>query len=907
MFYFLNIDNPSNSEAFDKGVLFEGLCKTIIDACGYKNITMRVKNSNLEYDIEATNKITEQKLIGEAKAHQQKISSEIMVFFAKMNIYWLKNADTWGIFISTSDLTSDVRGQIDILIENGYHFKYLTGENIIKLLSTQLNFISIEQVKNISEEISGYNSGETYFLVTDRGYYYVQLLIKNGYTLPEFFCCYDSSGKIIEDFEFLKLLKLRLEILKELEIYMHADEKINVNNIEKATFLGVISGKGWFDYQFPAPSDKFIGRKQIMKEFFNFIEEAKSGETNTKVCEILSRSGVGKSSITIRLEQALKEDNNVCVVADSRNIRSDIDVLQLFQQLINECNIIYNEKIQIPKSKSEIGEKTKQIDCILKAKNKLAVICLDQFESLFSRTNMYNSVLDLILEFNNDLNSFVFCIARKNDQPTTYDESSQIDLNRLKSISKKLTLHDFNVEEAIDLISHINDEIGTSLIKPLKEQVLEISNGFPWLLKKYCAHIIKLVKSGRSQREIVQSGMQLEYLFSEDIESLDEQIREFFNRLIYFLPATYSELAEAFTEVDLSDKLRALQNDYRLIRLTGRTYDTYNDVLKEYVKTGHVNLTKRYLVRSTPRSIIRLFENIIKNNYKSLDEIVKNSVNTEKTIVNFLKELRQLELVDGDNANIEVDKSALTAFKEDNLPKYISNVLMNNSLVRGILEEINKKKIINIQDVKEILMKEMPFIEASEKIWTTYAIVTCKWLNISNLAIYKNGQITNGEEATSNDILNSEEFLPSTQISQITKFVEVLAKNEMPMSNQELKVVMKRKSLNGFISDGEFLGFVKIISRSEVQITEIGKNFINADNDLRSEIISERILKLRYIELYKNISNELNDSDLAFRKVLEELKIEKWNDTSIKWKHKMLRNWLLYTGDVSRKNRKNDM
>ena len=82
------------------------------------------------------------------------------------------------------------------------------------------------------------------------------------------------------------------------------------------------------------------------------------------------------------------------------------------------------------------------------------------------------------------------------------------------------------------MISHINDEIGTSLIKPLKEQVLEISNGFPWLLKKYCAHIIKLVRSGEKQKNIVQSGMQLEDLFNEDILALDEAIREFFYRLI---------------------------------------------------------------------------------------------------------------------------------------------------------------------------------------------------------------------------------------------------------------------------------------------------------------------------------------------------------------------------------------
>lgn len=63
-------------------------------------------------------------------------------------------------------------------------------------------------------------------------------------------------------------------------------------------------------------------------------------------------------------------------------------------------------------------------------------------------------------------------------------------------------------------------------------------------IKKYCAHIIKLVRSGEKQKNIVQSGMQLEDLFNEDILALDEAIREFFYRLIAYLPSTYAELSE---------------------------------------------------------------------------------------------------------------------------------------------------------------------------------------------------------------------------------------------------------------------------------------------------------------------------------------------------------------------------
>lgn len=95
MFFFINFDNPSKSETYDKGVLFEKLCKTLLDSCGYKDIEMRVKINNLEYDIQAVNKATFQSLIGEAKAWDKKISSEVMAFVGKMIHHWLKDKDIW--------------------------------------------------------------------------------------------------------------------------------------------------------------------------------------------------------------------------------------------------------------------------------------------------------------------------------------------------------------------------------------------------------------------------------------------------------------------------------------------------------------------------------------------------------------------------------------------------------------------------------------------------------------------------------------------------------------------------------------------------------------------------------------------------------------------------------------------
>ena len=423
MFYFINFDTPTKSENYDKGVLFERLCKDLLDASGYNDIEMRVKANNLEYDIVANNKVTNQKLIGEAKAWDKKISSEIMAFIAKMMHFWIKEPNDWGIFISISDLTSDVKQQVDDLVDAGYHIRYIVGDSIIDALVSQKNYLSVKQIRDISQNNINLGSGDVYFLVSDRGYYYIQLLIEDGKTLPSYFVCYDMFGNSIEDEDFILRVSSKIELLKELKYYKHGEKtKYSESEVDNS-YLGVMHGEGWFDYQFPANPDRFIGRTSLINAFNDSVNDVKNGITSTKVIEILSRSGVGKSSISLKLQRLYKEKGFSTAIVDSRNIRSDIDILQIFQMLVKDFNFHCNLNCEVPKEKEQINIISKLIDEFNTENGKMSLIFLDQFESVFARPSVYNTLIDIILEFNVKFKSFIFVIARKNDQPTTYDES----------------------------------------------------------------------------------------------------------------------------------------------------------------------------------------------------------------------------------------------------------------------------------------------------------------------------------------------------------------------------------------------------------------------------------------------------------------------------------------------------
>ena len=64
------------------------------------------------------------------------------------------------------------------------------------------------------------------------------------------FVCYDMFGNSIEDEDFILRVSSKIELLKELKYYKHGEKtKYSESEVDNS-YLGVMHGEGWFDYQF---------------------------------------------------------------------------------------------------------------------------------------------------------------------------------------------------------------------------------------------------------------------------------------------------------------------------------------------------------------------------------------------------------------------------------------------------------------------------------------------------------------------------------------------------------------------------------------------------------------------------------------------------------------------------------
>ncbi len=704
----------------------------------------------------------------------------------------------------------------------------------------------------------------------------------------------DKGGNFISDIG--EKLKLQIDELKELSFLKERGTFASILDIPAGPIGPGPEGASWFEYKLPAPPHFFIGRSKQIDDFLGFIQGVNNGETGIRIYQALSPSGVGKSSFLLKLQDTLQL-KSCMVFEDARNFRSTVDLLALIQNFLESCKDVIGFPDAIPPDTKSVLEQFANLDLKLKQQGYLGLIFVDQFESLFQKPDLFAYFLDLVIRITHETKNVVFCLARRNDQPTTYDDRVELDLPRLQSLSKSVELKDFSRNEAKELLSHLETELNQPIKTELQKVALEFAaSGFPWLCKRVGAHILETIKNkGLTQEELIQNGIKLEDLFEEDLASLEIIDKEFLKEVAKYLPATLDELSLKFDGKELATKLKLLQ-DQRLIRLIGRTYDTYNDVFKEYLKTGEVPLSSKFVFRSSPTTTHKTLVAIVEHEYSTVKELSENfSTITHQTMQNVLRELRVLGFIETVRGQLIIDKDAIESYQKGELDTLIRDrVWKRNGLVNRLLNTMATQEKITLEQLIEYLKNGLPILEISDRSWQNYARTFTSWLRF--VGLIKPGQII-GENnkalgTTRSKLLDSDTFLPSIYTSEIVVFLNSIKTSKL----------VERANLSYKISlDCLRMGILQTYDDERYYLlTELGQTF--RDNDLmRPQIIRDFLLTLptiqRYLTLVKSSTKKQKHQDIL-RTVLGEMAFtnETWN-----WRSKVLANWLEFAGLITRK------
>ncbi|ELY4557320.1 hypothetical protein SMZ76_001727, partial [Cronobacter sakazakii] len=327
---------------------------------------------------------------------------------------------------------------------------------------------------------------------------------------------------------------------------------------------------------------------------------------------------------------------------------------------------------------------------------------------------------------------------------------------------------------------------------------------FPWLLKRTIAHVLKLTRKGDSQRELISAGLKLNDLFEEELEGLDEIEKDYLVKIAAKLPADFNELQYQFDEdpmlVKVLDKLTA----YRLVRLSGSTYDTYNDVFKEYLvyqKLPEFRLLVIY--RMYPSSVISQFHKLITMRKLTITKITENLNVREGYAFNLVKELRNLDLLDAvKSGEWIIPTNVRDIYSQGTLAGYLRRKILDNQLVETLLKKILSGEKIFESDIPTYFSESYPFIEASEKTWGLYSTILKSWLLALKIIEIDGGGRIIASDVSHNDATaelgnlkkisglragNKGLFFPVTSHAKMIEVTSLILNGEEPTGKEALK------------------------------------------------------------------------------------------------------------------------
>lgn len=866
MFYHTKQENKNTK--YYKGKLFENVLAQLLKKLGY-TVDIRSKHNSLEYDLDGTNDTTMQKIVGEAKAHESSIDgATVSSFVGKLLPLGLIEKKVFGLFLSTSSITAEAEDYISKVKDLGV--RIISGKALYDML---IQVLDMPQEEKLQKKIlnKDYQPLFYHILVTDVGNFIVVICGGNGAVTASSFAVFDKEERIVDDIDFLEKLTQNIKELSSLK-YILGDKKGKKESTLRTIPRGISYGKNWTDYRLPAAPNYYVGRQELIEQIMEYI----NNNNEAKVIQIKSRSGVGKSSTLALLASKFEEKDYNIEIHDVRDIKSILDVYSVIFR--------FTKVEKMPQDFLEVEEAIKR----LARTEKVSILIVDQFESTFLRPEIFQAYEDIATIISQLDTNIYFCLARKNDQITTYDNTF-ISLQRLNSLSQNYELRDFSIEESKMLLERINENSDKKISIDVLAYVLEFAQGFPWLLKRTMAHIIKLTNIDNiSQKNLINTGLMLSDLFEEELEGLEEFEKEYIVRIASKLPADFYELQRSFDEDPLLPQMLDKFTQMRLLRLSGTTYDTYNDVFKEYLVYKKLpEFRHQYLFRQAINSLIKFFSKIVYKNKFTLEQLSASQKTSQKTMGNYLKECRNLNLVRREDTYWEVPSNVKEIFSQGLLGEYIRKQVLANDLVANFIAFITKNNIA-ASELPYFLQRQFPFVEASDSTWQVYANLFEMWILTTKIAIYEDDLFRYYNGYSESDIKElgnlqnikyrkrsySEILLPSASWRYVEELFKVKNTPEDELKGEVKKIYLDLKRVGA--------------------LAELGK--METFEEFKNFLVQTYLLVPEYKKIWMAVEN-----GKGIKKAVAEIAGSEITASTLDWRTKRIINWGKGAGIIAKK------
>lgn len=266
-----------------KGGILERLVAQILTVQQFE-VTQTVRVTGMEIDVYAKHKITNQVILVECKAHENALPADVITKL--LGNIMLRKADACWL-VTTGPLSKDAEGtRIEWEKESNSQrgkLSFYTQDRILDLLVESRQIQPLNKILGLisSEFVPG---DDAMLMCTSSGMFWIVPIVDPALGISSAVLAFDAvHGQRVTSTEQLNNLKahrnsfssfqwLGSESIDSKQTELLAEEYRNI--------VPVISGDDWSDYR-PARPEDFVGRKKILSDILDFLENVNNGNSRT--------------------------------------------------------------------------------------------------------------------------------------------------------------------------------------------------------------------------------------------------------------------------------------------------------------------------------------------------------------------------------------------------------------------------------------------------------------------------------------------------------------------------------------------------------------------------------------------------------------------------------------------------
>jgi len=661
MEYLIEVCVEPSVSTTERGQLLERFAGRFMESQGYE-VKEQVRLTGMEVDLLCREKINSEIVLVECKAHRSSVSAKaIQSLFGNVSM----NDYASGWLISTYALGKEVKG-----IQHEWSQKPEERRRKLRIYSPDVLIerlidahIIVDPEKRCVIPRGLCRGDEAFLLLTQRGEYWAIPFVDKNTGLMVSAALYkaDTGDFIREPSVTAWLVETDTSLRSLTWITEEATSSVNVKLEEELqNIVGVPMADHWADYRPSRPID-FVGRERIQKSLFDFLDGVRERKTSTRLVALKGPSGWGKSSCVLKIADSARNKRNkskyFVFAVDSRAAITkrfpELALVSTIKAAIAAGFVEATRELSFGSTGNFFGTLgMKTLTHALASQHKVICVFFDQFEELLYKEELvevFQEMRRLCTSIEEAQENVVIGFSWKTDGTITTEHGAYHLWHDLSDHRVELDLPPFSDREVSLAIGRFGKELGQPIGTQLRRLLEDHCQGFPWLLKKLCVHILELVRAGAHQSDILAKNLNIISLFKRDLEKLTSAEVGCIQYVARDTPAEIFKTIQTFGDAVVTSLLNK-----RLIIRSGTRLTIYWDIFRDYIlseKIPYIPIT--YTPQSNLQSYMRALKWLTTRKQATYEELASAMGVTVPSADNLVRDLVNLGHVEASrNAGI---------------------------------------------------------------------------------------------------------------------------------------------------------------------------------------------------------------------------------------------------------------